>query len=442
MTLSEFDNWLFEAVWDMNPEQRQRWLETCYLKTNVDELFADPDRSVAVVTHAGCGITTSLARLETYRLLHFQYDPDQWPGRPQSFTNAPDHFGQWMGRAAFTLIDQIRRAPALLGTLTRANYEFLTWAAQRYLNRNQNNRWHHVLQTSLPVDVWGDIQTTISDPAFVLLFGTAVADMVGQIDECLDVAQRLGWQGIYASIDIQWEDWIKRPPADRDALKEGVRQLLSSLTLLQRPGFGFKMGIPHRLFSLGDVRALVRGRANVVVYDWSPERITRLADQLMYQATSGQSAGVQMLSNEYWQNLHGDVVSIWETLGPAAAVALVRQALQAAQAPLEIRQGLYRSSARLCLDNDPSERRVWRGMTPIRLTDAPFELFKKLWEYQGEPVSNRILLDVSGSKENADQNISRIRKAIEPFYAHSKYLYIQRDVKRGAWLDRDMCDFD
>jgi hypothetical protein len=351
-----------------------------------------------------------------------------------------------MSHVAFAFVDQLRQQPQLLDQLSLSRYEFLTWIVRRYLNRNQQNKWHGFLQTNLKDEMWQSLQAAISSDAFDTLFGTAVADIVGQIDESLDLAKSLGWQGIYASIDIRWTDWVKRTPQQRKDLRESLNQLLMTLTPLQRPGFGFKMGLSQRLISIQEARSLLRGRALVVNYDWPPEQLNDIAKRLIFQATSDTTLGTHLLPDEMWQSLASDLASIWEIPGPTGAAALALYTLQlnaeARNTLGDLRQRLYRHSARLRMDNDTSLEQVWRGMTPIKLTEAPFDIFKELWHNQGELVSNRALMDIAGSKENVDQNITRIRKAIEPFYKEKIWLYVRRDPNRGAWLDKDSCHFD
>lgn len=454
MTMNERDSVAIEDVQRLAQEQGARWREKCYVDTNVDGLFADPARSVVVVTHAGCGISTSLAQLHSYGLLSFSYDLDQWPGQKRAFTKAPDHFGQWMAQIAYTFVDLLRQEPNRLAALSRANLEFVTWLVYHHLSQRQRRHWTDLLQARLPDETWQQLQATISDEAFAYLFGTTVSDLVEQIDECLDLARQLGWRGIFASVDLRWSDWIKRPPEQRLAAKEGLSQLLTTLTPLQRPGFGFKMGVPRRLFSLQEVRALVRGRATVADYDWPAPKLVEVADRLIAQAISEKDTALRaaVLPSERWHDLAADLALIWETPGPAAAVALALHALELAresQNTLEnLRRHLYRSSARLQIDNDLNQGQVWRGMEPIKLTERPFDIFKALWERRGELVSNDELVDLAGSKGNVDTNIKRVRQALEPFYKEKErnkeedFLYIRRDQYRGAWLDKDCCVFD
>jgi hypothetical protein len=54
-------------------------------------------------------------------------------------------------------------------------------------------------------------------------------------------------------------------------------------------------------------------------------------------------------------------------------------------------------------------------------------------------------MSIAGSKDNLDQNISRLRRAIEPFYTikktEDKYIYVQRSISSGTWLEKKTCHF-
>jgi hypothetical protein len=431
----------------MSSEQQQRWLDTCYVKTNIDELFADPARSIVVLTHSGCGVTTSLARLNSYGLFCFQYNPDQWPGQPQAFTDDTDHFSQWMAHIAYSFTEKLRIHPDLLDRLAVEHHEFLIWLMRRFLNPRRSRNWLQYLKQHLPDDMWQALNSAL-DILPEQMYGNTVAELFGQIDECLMIAKQLGWKGIYASIDIHWSDWISRSSKDREILKKGIQQLLATLTPLQRPGFGFKMGLPQRLLSVHDVRELTRGRATVAQYEWGYQDLSHIATQLIGLADENPTEDAARLAPDTWTMLDTDLTSIWDQPGPAAAIAVARQYLLLSTESASskenmalLRQNLYRSSAKLYLDHDLTQRQVWRGMTPLTLEETPFHVFEVLWRHQGTSVSNETLIDIAGTKMNLDKIISRIRKAVEPFYEQGIYLYVQRRPSSGTWLDKEVCDF-
>jgi hypothetical protein len=439
--------WVFAPLATMSHEQRQRWLETCFTKTNVDELFTDPSRSVIAITQSGCGVTTSLSRLSAYELLGFQYNPDQWPGQIHAFTNAADHFAQWMAHTAYQITEAFKQQPERLEQLTSANHEFLIWLLRHYLGRRQSDTWLQSLQSHIDADSWQSLNDKTQKQQLDDLYGTTISDLYGQIEECLQIARKLGWKGIYACIDINWIDWISRTLDERERLMAGIKQILMRLSPLQRPGFGIKMGLHENVLSIQAARDLVRGRAVVVTYDWSINALMRLADQLITLATDGQANEQQVLPAMVWDMLSGDIKAIWGALGPAAAVALAQHALAArsesdTQRGYTVKQALYRHSALLHLDHDPAQRQIWRGMQAIPLDDAQFRVFEVLWRHRGEPVSNQVLMNIAGSKSNLDQIISRIRGAIEPFgKAQKSYTYVQRTITSGTWLEKTTCRF-
>jgi hypothetical protein len=401
---------------------------------------------VIVITHSGCGVPTSLDRVSSDDLLALQYDPDQWPGQPNAFTNAPDHFGQWMAHIAHFVTEELRLHPELLARLTPANHEFLVWLLRQYLGRRQSETWLQFLRTRLAADAWQALSDKANTHQLDHLYGDTVAELYGQIEECLEIAQHLDWKGIYARIDVNWADWVARTPDERKALAAGAKQILTSLTPLQRAGFGIKMGLHSNLLSLHETRDLVRGRAVVTAYEWAPDQLTHIVDQLIRLATGGQLDSQALLPADIWETFAKDVRAIWDAMGPAAAAVIASQLLEARTQSLErreqvVRRNLYRHSAMLHLDRDMSQRLVWRGMTPIVLDDTPFRVFELLWRHRGDPVSNEALLDITGTIDNLNQNISRIRRAIEPFKEDKSYIYVQRSISNGTWLEKKVCRF-
>jgi hypothetical protein len=75
-------------------------------------------------------------------------------------------------------------------------------------------------------------------------------------------------------------------------------------------------------------------------------------------------------------------------------------------------------------------------MQPIMLEEAPFGCFKILWNERGRTVSVTRLREHTGSQANLDKNISRLRERLEPFFKERHYLYLQRDMGRGIWIER------
>src|SRR5262249_54811611 len=151
-----------------------------------------------------------------------------------------------------------------------------------------------------------------------------VSDLYGQIDECIEIARRMGWKGIYASIDISWADWTSSSPSEREQLSLGVRQLLTTLSPLQRVGFGLKMSLPWHLFPIQEVRQRVGGRVMVTTYDWPVDALSRVTNGLIALAGDGAADGVALLPAEIWNALATDFESIWGGQGPGAAAALAR----------------------------------------------------------------------------------------------------------------------
>jgi hypothetical protein len=299
----------------------------------------------------------------------------------------------------------------------------------------------------MKTEVWESLHREVSESQEDL-YDNSISGLRGQIDECLGIARTLGWNGIFARIDLHWSDWIGRAPTEREKLTMTLRELLTMLTPLRR-GFGIKLGLPRHLFTTQEVRELVRDRAFLTSYNWTLDDVAELTRRLVTLATDGVVDADQFLTSAVWKVIEEDISAIWEMPGPAAATAVAHSLIQSIQIRTpssdivtELRHALYRSSAFLRLDRDVTQRCVWRGMMRITLDETPFRFFELLWKHKGDFVDNEALMDIAGSKANLDKNISRVRESIEPFYKDGFYLYVHRRIGSGTWIDRSLCHFE
>lgn len=434
----------------MTSDQWQRWRARCYSESDVDPLLADPVRSVVISTYSGCGITTSLALLLTTRLLILPYNPEQWPGNPQAFARAPTHFGQWMARFADAVTERLGAQPAGITRLNPYQHQFLLWLLDHYLGKRQSKVWHSELERQLPSAAQDELTTILAGEP--IDYGDTVADLKYQIHECVAIARSLGWDGIYASVDISWWDWFDRTPEGRQQLESGVRDLLTTLAPLEVPYFGVKLSIPARLLPPQEVDRMTRSRIKPTIYPttyhWSDEQLQQICRQQVALACEDFSLAMAPPPPELWTWLRGDISSIWEHPGPAAARALAIVWLELSGQGLEdhllrhqLRAGLYRQGAPLRRDPRPGSQLLYRGQTAIHLDDMPFRIFNTLWQHRGSPASNEALLKVAGTKSNLDKLISRLREQIEPLHGSGTTIYLQRRPNGGAWLDSEMAVF-
>jgi hypothetical protein len=433
------------SIATLTPAELEGWLARCYTPAAVDGLLADPDRSVVAITHAGCGISTSFEIARAAPLLTFTYNPEHWPGEPEALTGAATHFEQWMGHIAYQLYERLRARPELLPRLAMPHLELLVWLVPRYLSRRMSNLWRQYLAASLPEDTWGSLSRAIERGELDELYGDSVIDVTSQIDECLGVAKRLEWDGIYACIDLDWGGWVGSSPERRTRLMEGLEQLLGALTPLQRKGFGLKAAIPELLLDAEDARRLVRGRAVVTRCSWDEAALGDLTARYARELCGDEPHAP--LITELWRELRGDFASVWGRPGPLAAVviaAIAHEQRLFTGAPPQwgaIRHALYRTEARLRLDGDHNLRQIWRGTQAIKLDETPFSLFLRLWQRKGGFVGAEELLSMAGSQASLDKNISRVRHAIEPLASKQHWIYVKRTQTDGAWLDRETCVF-
>lgn len=434
--------WMLDPLTSLSAERIEQWVNCCYQPAPVDQLLADPNRSIIVLTTPGCGMSTSLALLPHSGLLTFDYPPERWPGVSGAFTRAESHFAQWMGLIAQRLREQLGDHPDQIRQLKVQHHEFLAWIIRKYLGSRQGTIWLSQLREQLGEADVASVQATIESGELDESYTDTGSGLAGQIEESLQIAQRLGYRGIFATIEISWGEWLQRDPEQRAALVASMRQLLSTLILLQRRGFGMKVGLPVALgLSVAEVEQLVRGRATVSAYDWNEAEIVQIAQRLTSAASAGALSAEPWCSPAVWTLIGADLRVIWGSPGPGAAVALARAILdQEAHATTpdviqSLRRSLYARCAPIRLDPDLSRRIIWRGMQPITLEEAPFSCFQILWDGRGRTVETARLRSHMGSQANLDKNISRIRQRLEPFFKDGDYLYLQREQGRGIWIE-------
>lgn len=460
------DTWPFQPLAALPPDQQKQWIEQCYVYAEGQDVLLDPQRSVVVVAASGSGLSTSLAWIQFQvtsaqahisppasnrrRFLTFNYAPDQWPGQQYALVKQPDHFSQFMGQIAQCCMDQLKAAPDKLIHCPMYLHEFLIWLARHYLGATRGNAWLRTLERVIPdAEIAPVIEQARHGELDNLHSSDEPSDLYDQINACLDLLEYLGWSGAYALIDVSMIDWIDRNAAERQALREGIEELLRRLTPLQRPGFGYKLGIPEALMPLEQAQALSRNRATTLSYRWTLDQLWAIGD-LQVAAASGRQIQLQTLLSRVWATLEADIHDLWGRPCPATMNAIAKylvlhpehaDPITLSEDVFHLRKYLYTHYARLRRDPDPNQNIIWRGSRPIDLDDAQMNLFDLLWKQKGDIVPNEVLHARTGSSSNADQIISRLRQAIEPFGSTREYLYLQRVNRYGANLEKASCSF-
>lgn len=447
------DRSLLAPLEEMTPDLQDQWRRRCYLRSAVHQLCVEADRSVVILCPPGAGLSTELALLPSYGLLSFSYNPDQWPGAAHVFTNAPTHFEQWLGYIAQRFTNRLRDQPDLVPQLTRNNLELILWLTHRYRSERARDTLFQRLRINLADDDRDQIAAKIQHPSFQQLYGSNGSERAALIEECVEIAAILGWKGIYAAIDISWTEWASRSADERRQLSAAIRDLLSTLSPLQVPGFGIKMGLSTTVdLTEGEIRSLIRGRAVVAHLSWSATQIRDLAQRYLVATGVVEEGAQPFFGDADWATLSGDIQAIWGDSGPAAATAIVAGVHEIAHptaAPAErspkqatpderlsaLRRYLYSQCGRLWLDPNRDLRTIWRGAVTISFEETPFRFMERLWRDRGNPVGNEILMPIAGhSAGNLDKNINRMREKLEPFYGTREHIYIQRVPNQGPRL--------
>ena len=454
-------SWPFRALDTLRVSQQRDWLTHCYVRSGLDGVLLDAQRSVVIIAQPGSGLSTSMTLLQLQNplkspmnaepiseppsFLTFPYPPERWPALGHTSSQSSTHFELIMGAFADKCIETLKEQPEQLALIPLISHEFLIWLVRRYLPQRRGTVWLHTLEQHDPDLALRQVITQARNNELDQLYTDSDPQSIkGQIEECLDLAQCLGWQGVYAIADISLIDWINRTADERTALRDGMHDLLQQLTQLQRPRFGFKIGVPSVLLSQEDAQSLLRDRAEIITYAWSEDKLWQIADRMLV-AASGQSMSLQeLLPPGSGDELYADVYEIWGQMCPAAMAALARYAweqhtldIPQSQKVRAIRMKLYSNHAPLRRDPQLNQPIVWRGAKPLTLNQAQLRLFDFLWHQRGRFVQTEELIDlnIATSDDHLAKLVSRIRQVIEPLANAKMPVYLQRTPSQGIWLE-------
>lgn len=454
-------HWPFRALDALSERQQQQWLDECYVRSGLDGVLLDPQRSVVIITEPGNGLSTSMKLLQLENsfqksaasdqhkqmssLLTFDYPPERWPVPTPALAQAPTHFELFMEFFADKCIETLKAQPEQLGLVPTISHEFLIWLVRRYLPPRRSKVWLHTLDQNDPSPELSElIAQARSGELEPLYTDNSPQNIKGQIEECLDLAQCLHWEGVYAVADISLSDWINRTAGERKDLRDAVFHLFQQLTHLQRPGFGFKIGLPSALLSQEDAQVLLRDRAEILTYAWNEKKLWQIADGMLKAAAGAPLSLRTLLPVGAWEELLPDIRAIWGKSCPAAMAAIARYAWEQQTVDQRtdhklnaIRMKLYANHAPLRRDPEANQPIVWRGALPLRLNQAQLRLFDFLWQQRGRFVQTDEIIDleIANSDSHIDKLVSRIRQVIEPDPNCYTPVYLHRASSQGMWLE-------
>jgi hypothetical protein len=434
-----YASWPFRSPGALPPDEAARWWELCYYEPDVARMAAGWSHWRVILGGPGSGKSVLLAALETAELVEgrsfvVRYPPSRWPGALHALVEDGNHLAQIMAAIALRLRDYLGNVPAEVARLTAGQRTVLRWMMNDYLGRRAFDRW----ADGLPDEAARSLQAVPYEQLYTST--TQPLEVVGQIDEAVNLIKRLGFQRIVLSADVN----SREAPMQLSALGE----LFSWLELMQQPGLAMMAAVPRAAAEEVDLVARARGRVNFARLDWEIDRVRAMTEKCLRAALNDQSVRLdQLITPEALKELSERLAAEYGETSPQGWVWLTETLLHCGSSdPAGLPVGvdsadrLWRD---LCARYFPLElivgRGVWRGPRFISIDPQPLKLLELIW-HSNEPVN----IDspgwqaVQGAATNPKSLLHtlarRLRQAIEPDPSHPIYLISDRG-EGGYWLD-------
>jgi len=429
--------WLAHYGFEANPfgeceaDREPRLSEYFILTPYYDEILglSDSPRTMVIYAARGCGKTAHrimvarACRPHTPNSDTLAVEYTNFGTLPHEMARDPGaidlrhHLGQILRSGVETFIEAVIQDPALLPSLTPEwlarlkwlcmQYHFATFGLTELVSRLRTLSGGHFtpdwegFQRAWRVGRLGEMlidQPVMEQPAARFL--VALTDVhpepveVGRLSESqvfgrfVDLVCQVGLKAVYVLVDR-----VDEPGdlADDPALAvDFIAPLLADLPLMEHPHTAFKFFLPLEMRKAVESKPSVRlDRLLFRQVIWEPEALSALLKQRLIVFSGGQVEDLAALSDETLRN-HIDA-------------AIVHHAQGVPRNLLRLGEALFAVHCRQAGE---------------RLTISRADWETALSEFYGT--------DLAGSQYNLRQNISRIRKAIEPDHNHPVYLLTVR----------------
>ena len=434
-----YASWPFRSPGALPPDEAARWWNECYHKSDVARTAAGWSHWRVILGGPGSGKSVLLAALETAELVEgrsfvVRYPPSRWPGASHALVKDGNHLAQIMAAIALRLRDYLGNLPAEVARLTAGQRTVLRWMMDDYLGRRAFERW----ADGLPDEAARPLQDIPSEKLYTST--TQPLEVVGQIDEAVNLIRRLGFQRVVLSVDVD----SREAQSQLSALGE----LFSWLELMQQPGLAMMAAVPRAAAEEVDLVARARGRVNFARLDWALDQVRAVTERCLQAALNDRSVRLEQLATPDALTALGErLAAEYGEVSPQGWVWLTETLLycgsrDSAGLPLgaDSADRLWRD---LCARHFPLEliagRGVWRGPRFIAIDPQPLRFLDILWRSH-EPINidspgmESVLGDARNPKNLMHTLARRLRQAIEPDPSRPIYLISDRG-EGGYWLD-------
>ena len=427
MTLN-FERWPFALPNTRLPEEDKRWWSECYIPNPAEEIIDSRSQWCVLLGGYQSGKSTALAALRRSwknraLVIEDEYfsDPDGHGGNEGSILQ------RILSQASWDLRNHLTKRPTLLALLSQTQLEFLRWAIEKFNGYRAYMRW----LDGLPLEFEQRIQGIEFEDIYPTL--TESRDVQGQIEELVNLCNRLGFQRILVTIDTH--------PFPTSKQIQEIHNMLGWLEPMQHIGLKVVIALPPP-FNEREILEQSRGRVSVVPMKSSPdiiqtiisrylsvgtEKTVQSLDQLCTTEMANQLQ--RMIADEFSNPSLGGWVKMTEILLELASKVGKNLPLDISFFP-EVKHLFFIRFMPIHIGPDTVSIGTWRGYKWIPLDRAIYDFLATLISNKGRTVDHTV---ASTTKSNLHTLARRLRVAIEPDPSRSIYL---RNLKgEGYWLE-------
>ena len=418
-----FATWPFVSASNRLPDEEERWWKECYLPLPVQALAEGYSQGCVILGGYQSGRSTLLAALKHSAQTRFLVLEDEFLSQPGQ--DPPGNvLYRLISQAIWTIRERLREQPELLLPIrSRTVLEFVRWGMEKFHSQRAFLRW----LDSLPEDT----ALLFKDMPFEDFYPTQheARDVQGQIEELLNLSQKLGYEGVLYIIDV-----VSFPTPVQ--MKE-LRDFLGWRELMHHHGLKFLVALPPVL-EREEVQRLLRDRLPLLEMTEAREFVESVISRYLKAASDGQIQGLeQICESALLHRLEGLLKEEFGRAPLGAWLRLTSLVLELANSPTEsLKENAFEPLCRLYLtrfcplhpDPDPARLGIWRGYRWIEL-DRSLHDFLQLLARAGRPVDHTV---VQTTKSNLHTLASRLRKSIE---STDEHIYLKNTKGEGYILE-------
>ncbi|MEM3366641.1 MAG: helix-turn-helix domain-containing protein [Candidatus Methanomethyliaceae archaeon] len=419
-----FANWPFISPANRLPVEEERWWETCYLPSAEQSLAEGYSQGCVILGDYQSGRSTLLAALKRSSQPYFLVVEDDYLSQPAQESPPGNALYRLIRQAVWTIREHLCKRPELLAQIhSRTILEFLRWGIEKFHGRRAFLRWLDRVPE--------DIAAQFNDMPFEDFYPTQqeMRDVQGQIEELINLSQKLGYQGVLYLVDVT--------PFPSPAQIKELQALLGWRELMHHHGLKLLLALPPILPRV-EIQRLLRDRLPILEMTESREFIWTVISRHLKAASDGQIQSLEQICEPVLLQRLEDLLK--EEFGRAPLGGWLRLAglimglINNLNEPLKeesfetIRRLYFTHFCPLHSDPDPARLGIWRGYRWIELERSLYEFLQMLAQ-ASHPVDHTV---ARTTKSNLHTLASRLRKAIEPA---KEYIYIKNTKGEGYILE-------